>query len=207
VAQASMVQVRTGWDGAGTGTIAGADVLTVTNAHVARHRQLEVVLRGGRRLKAQVEAFDPRLDLAALRIEAHGLAAIPFGSSRDLRAGELVLAVGHPWGVEGGETLGFMIGAGADLPENPQPWRDLIAVSLHLRPGHSGGPLVDVHGRPVGIRTMLAGPEVGLAIPVDTVWQFLNDRLHRAIARAAWIQSAPSIWRGRCLCPTRAPER
>jgi len=184
-AQASMVQVRTRWDGAATGTVADADGLIVTNAHVARHPHLEVVLRDGRRLKAQVEAFDPRLDLAALRIEAHGLAAIPFGSSRGLRAGELVLAVGHPWGVEGGATLGVVIGVGADLPENPQPWRELVAVSLHLRPGHSGGPLVDMYGRLVGISTIMAGPEVGLAVPVDAVRQFLNGRLHGAIARAA----------------------
>ncbi|MCJ7677391.1 MAG: serine protease [Anaerolineales bacterium] len=184
-AQASMVQVRTGRDGAGTGTITDADGLVVTNAHVARHRHLEVVLHDGRRLPATVEAFDPRLDLAALRIEARGLPAIPLGSSRQLRAGELVLAVGHPWGVEGGATLGVVIGVGADLPENPQPWRDLVAVSLHLRPGHSGGPLADVHGRLVGISTMMAGPEVGLAVPVDALRQFLIDRLPSPIARAA----------------------
>jgi S1-C subfamily serine protease len=95
------------------------------------------------------------------------------------------LAVGHPWGVEGGATLGVVIGIGADLPENPQPWRELIAVSLHLRPGHSGGPLVDAHGTLVGINTMMAGPEVGLAVPVDAVQDFLKDRVQRTIARAA----------------------
>jgi len=184
-AQASMVQIRSGEDGAGTGTIGSADGVIVTNAHVARHRRLEVVLRDGRRLEAHVEAFDPQLDLAALRIPAHDLPAIPIGSSGQLRPGELVLAVGHPWGVEGGATLGVVIGIGADLPENPQPWRELIAVSLHLRPGHSGGPLVDAHGNLVGINTMMAGPEVGLAVPVDAVMQFLKERVQRTIARAA----------------------
>ena len=84
-----------------------------------------------------------------------------------------------------GGTSKAVIFAAADLPENPQPWRDLVAVSLYLRPGHSGGPLVDMHGRLVGISTIMAGPEVGLAVPVDAVRQFLNDRLQRTIARAA----------------------
>jgi serine protease Do len=184
-AQGSMVQIRSGTEGVGTGTIGFADGLIVTNAHVARHGSLEVILPDGRRLVAQVEAFDARLDLATLRIPAHGLQAIPLGSSRQLRAGELVLAVGHPWGIEGGATLGVVIGMGAGLPENPQPWRELIAVSLHLRPGHSGGPLVDAHGNLVGINTMMAGPDVGLAVPVDAVKQFLKDRIQPPIAWAA----------------------
>ena len=184
-AQASMVQIRSGKDGAGTGTIGSADGLVLTNAHVVQHHRMQVVLHDGRRLEAQVEAIDPRLDLAALRVSAHGLPAIRLGSSGQLRAGELVLAVGNPWGVEGGATLGIVIGMGADLPENPQPWRELIAVSLHLRPGHSGGPLVDAHGNLVGINTMMAGPEVGLAVPVDAVKQFLRSRAQDTIAWAA----------------------
>ncbi len=184
-AQASMVQIRSGRDGAGTGTIGSVDGLVLTNAHVVQHHRMQVVLQDGRRLEAQVEAFDPRLDLAALRVSAHDLPAIRLGSSGQLRAGELVLAVGNPWGVEGGATLGIVIGIGADLPENPQPWRELIAVSLHLRPGHSGGPLVDAHGNLVGINTMMAGPEVGLAVPVDAVKQFLKARVQDTIARAA----------------------
>jgi S1-C subfamily serine protease len=95
------------------------------------------------------------------------------------------MAVGHPWGVEGGTTLGAVIGVGADLPENPAPGRELIALSLQLRPGHSGGPLVDVQGRLVGICAMMAGPEVGLAIPVDVVRDFLKSCLPGSQARAA----------------------
>jgi S1-C subfamily serine protease len=87
--------------------------------------------------------------------------------------------------VEGGATLGVVIGVGADLPENPQPWRELVAVSLHLRPGHSGGPLVDSRGRLIGINTMMAGPEVGLAVPVDAVDRFLRANTPREQARRA----------------------
>ena len=181
-ARLSMVQVRSGRNGAGTGTIVASDGQIVTNAHVARRGRSEVVLQDGRRVDATLEALEPRLDLALLRVEVLGLPAIPLGSSGDLRPGELVLSLGHPWGVEGGATLGVVIGVGANLPENPQPWRELVAVSLHLRPGHSGGPLVDTRGRLVGINTMMAGPEVGLAVPVDAVARFL--RAHRSRGRA-----------------------
>jgi serine protease Do len=181
-ARRSMVQVRSAREGAGTGTIIAADGHIVTNAHVARHGRLQVVLQDGRRVEAAVEAVEPHLDLALLRVEVSGLAPIALGSSGELRSGELVLSLGHPWGVEGGATLGVVIGVGADIPENPQPWRELVAVSLHLRPGHSGGPLVDMHGRLVGINTMMAGPEVGLAVPVDAVDRFV--RAHRSRGRA-----------------------
>ena len=181
-ARQSMVQVRSGRDGAGTGTIVASDGQIVTNAHVARHGRLEVGLQDGRRLVASLEGIAPGLDLALLRVGVLGLPAIHLGSSSEVRPGELVLSLGHPWGVEGGATLGVVIGVGADIPENPQPWRELVAVSLHLRPGHSGGPLVDTHGRLVGINTMMAGPEVGLAVPVDAVHRFL--RAHRSRDRA-----------------------
>ncbi len=146
-ARASLVQIRDGGQGAGSGTIWDDEGLIVTNAHVARGRRVDVRLPGGRRSAAQVLATDPYRDLAVLRLEAHGLPGLVPGFSRSLRPGELVMAVGHPWGVEGGTTLGAVIGVGADLPENPAPGRELIALSLQLRPGHSGGPLGGCPGK------------------------------------------------------------
>ena len=184
MARASLVQIRDGGQGAGSGTIWDDEGLIVTNAHVAQGRRVEVRLPGGRQSSAQVLAADPYRDLAVLRVEADGLPGLVPGFSRSLRPGELVMAVGHPWGVEGGTTLGAVIGVGADLPESPAPGRELIALSLQLRPGHSGGPLVDVQGRLVGICAMMAGPEVGLAIPVDVVQDFLKTCLPGSQARA-----------------------
>ena len=71
---------------------------------------------------------------------------------------------GASQGVAGAVTAGTVIGMGSQLPELPISGRELIAICLHLRPGNSGGPLVDVQGRLVGINTMMAGPEVGLAV-------------------------------------------
>ena len=82
------------------------------------------------------------------------------------------MAAGHPWGVEGAVATGVVIGAG-DEPDR----RELLAVSLSLRPGNSGGPLTDAQGRLVGINAMVTGPEVGLAVPVHVVKRFLKRAL------------------------------
>ena len=96
-----------------------------------------------------------------------------------LQPGNWVVAYGHPWGVDGAATAGVVIGQGPTLPERPRFGRDWLAVSLHYRPGHSGGPLVDAEGRLVGINTVMAGPDVGLAVPVHVIKSFLKVRLGR----------------------------
>ena len=184
-ARQSLVQVHNGRRGAGSGTIWHRDGLIVTNAHVVsdsghRHGQkgeLRVTLPDGTTLPARLLARDEGRDVAALLVEAKELTPIELGTSRDLQPGQWVLAVGYPWGVAGAATAGIVIGTGEDLPETPSPAREWIAVSLELRPGHSGGPLVDVKGRLVGVNTMMAGPEVGMAVPVHVVKEFLRREL------------------------------
>ena len=173
----SLVHVQNGRRGSGAGTIWHPQGLIVTNAHVAGRGPLKVGLLDGRTLPAQILARDPDRDLAALRVEASDLPSVQLGDSRRLRPGEWVMAVGHPWGVPGAATAGVVIGMGAEWPEMPRNGRDWVVVSLHMRPGHSGGPLVDVHGRLVGINTMINGPDVGVAIPVHVVVEFLRGAL------------------------------
>ncbi len=174
-ARRALVHIRNGRAGAGAGTIWHPDGLILTNAHVVGRRHLEVTLPDGRTLPARLLAHDPARDVAALGVEARGLPAMLLGDSRRLQPGQWVLAVGHPWGVEGAATAGVVAGVGRRLPEMPFSDRSWIAVSLHLRPGHSGGPLVDAEGRLVGINTMMAGPDVGLAVPVHEVRRFLRQ--------------------------------
>ena len=187
-ARQSLVQVHNGRRGAGSGAIWHHDGLIVTNAHVVSGRgrrhgphgpssELRVTLPDGTTLPARLLARDEGLDLAALLVEANELTPIELGTSRDVQPGQWVLAVGYPWGVAGAAIAGIVIGTGEDLPETPSPARDWIAVSLELRPGHSGGPLVDVQGRLVGVNTMMAGPEVGMAVPVYVVKEFLRREL------------------------------
>jgi len=177
VVQPAVVQVQNGRHGAGAGTVWHPDGLILTSAHVLRGRHVSVTLPDGRRLPGRVLAADTARDVAAVGIDATGLDTIALGDSRRLGAGDWVLAVGHPWGVPGAATAGVVAGAGAGLPDMPGHRREWIAVSLHLRPGHSGGPLVDVHGRLVGINTMMAGPDLGLAVPVHVVKAFLKEAL------------------------------
>lgn len=184
-----LVEIRNG-RGAGAGTIWHSDGLIITNAHVLGRHGLKVVLPDQRSFQARVVAFDRERDIAALSIEATGLPTIEVGDSRLLKPGEWVMAIGHPWGVLGAATAGVVIGQGSDLPELPGSGREWIAVSLHMRPGHSGGPLVDINGRLVGVNTMVAGPEVGMAVPVHVVKEFL--RQVRADAREAASRKSTS---------------
>ena len=110
-------------------------------------------------------------------MEASDLPTIDLGESSRVKPGQLVLAMGHPWGVVGAVAAGVVIGVGAHWPEMPSSQRDFVVVSLKLRPGNSGGPLVDVHGRLVGINSMITGPEVGMAVPVHVAKVFLRDAI------------------------------
>jgi serine protease Do len=173
----SLVHVQNGRRGSGAGTVWHPQGLVVTNAHVVGRGPVKVALTDGRVLPAQILASDAESDLAALRIEAEALPTIELGDSRRLRAGHWVVAVGHPWGEEGAATAGIVIGSGSEWPEMPRSGRDWIVVSLHMRPGHSGGPLVDVRGRLMGINTMINGPDVGLAVPTHVIVEFLQRSL------------------------------
>jgi serine protease Do len=194
IALRSLVRVQNGRYGAGAGIIWQADGLVVTNHHVisgvermshrphhqAGHAQsLAVILPDGRELPATVLAHDPAYDLAALRIQATGLPAIELGDSRQVQPGQFVLALGFPWGVSAGATSGVVIGMGSRLPEVGGGNREWLAASLHLRPGHSGGPMVDTQGRLLGINTMMNGPDVGVAVPVHVAQAFLRAAYDR----------------------------
>ncbi len=174
----SLVQISNGRRGVGAGTIWRPDGLIITNAHVVhgRSRKLKVTLPGGETLPARLLARDKNCDLAALSVEATNLPTIELSGSKPLQPGEWVLALGHPWGVVGAVTAGAVIDVGPAV-EGGLPGGEFVQVGLHMRPGHSGGPLVDAHGRLVGVSTMINGPDVGLAIPLHVVKTFLRREL------------------------------
>ena len=173
--RASLVRITNGRSGAGAGTIWSSEGLIITNAHVVQRAQPSVVLPGGRSLPARVAAYDEKRDLALLQVKASGLPAIELGDSRDLQAGEMVFAVGHPWGVAQAVTAGVIIGLGGDMPEMAATRREWLMVSLVLRPGNSGGPLVNTAGRLLGVNTIMTGPAVGGAVPIHVIREFLRE--------------------------------
>jgi serine protease Do len=176
-ARRSLVSIRNGRRGAGAGSIWHPDGLILTNAHVVERRSITVTLPDGRAMPARVVAREPAFDLAALSVEAEGLPAIELGDSREIRSGELVIALGHPWGVEGAAAAGVVIGIGPGPVDHPMPGNEWIVAGLMLRPGNSGGPLIDARGRLVGINTMMTGPEVAMAVPVHVAKDFLQRSL------------------------------
>lgn len=175
--QRSVVEVRTPGAGHGAGTIWQSDGLVVTNHHVVPRDWAEVVLADGRRLTATVVARDERNDLALLELAADGLPAVAVGDSGRLRVGELVVAVGHPFGVRGAATIGVVSTAMLPRPVS-LPVRELIRADVLLGPGNSGGPLADARGRVVGINAMVVGG-MALAVPDHLVERLVTARAAR----------------------------
>ncbi len=194
----SLVRVSAGGKGFGSGAVwhsGGSQALIITNAHMVSGASgvrnvdngLTLTLADGSTHSARLLAQNTGQDLAALSIDLEGgtpgdagvLTPVVLGDSRSLEPGHWVIALGHPWGVAGAAVGGAVIGWGADLPEfgSEDGAREWIAAGLSLRPGHSGGPLVDAQGRLVGICTMMAGPQVGMAVPVHTAKDFLKREL------------------------------
>ncbi len=172
----SVVQVLDDGGGRGAGTVWHPDGLILTNAHVVRDRTFRVSLEDGRVMAARVVAVSKEHDLAALVVDARDLPAISIGDSRRVMPGAVVFAVGHPWGQVGAVTSGIAIG----LESHEGSGREWLAVNMRLRPGNSGGPLLDSEGRLIGINTIMNGPQVGLAVPAHVAKGFLNRELEAA---------------------------
>lgn len=170
--QPSVVAVQDGPRGGGAGVIWRADGLILTNDHVAHGEELEVIFQDGARATAQVIARDRENDLAALRVPHTGLAAAPVGDARALRVGELVLAIGHPLGVERAVSAGIV-----NARPNPGAQRELIVADIYLNRGNSGGPLANVRGEVVGINAMVMTPGLGLAVPSHVAQDFVRRAL------------------------------
>lgn len=201
-----VVQVRTGQGGIGSGVIwrtgepderGVAEATVITNAHVARaagSHTFTLRLADGRELPATLTAIDPEHDLAALRTQGADLRAVEVGDSTALRVGELVFAIGNPFGREGAVTFGVVAArapADPDIALEPAEERDVpgedrgpgrrafrgievIQADIRLYPGNSGGPLADAHGRVMGINAMVGGG-LAFAIPSHTVRRFLLE--------------------------------
>jgi len=137
-----------------TGETQGGSLI-ITNAHVATSQRHRVELGDGRVMEAVRTQFDPEQDLAALRIPATDLPTATIGNSDSLRVGELVVAVGNPFGTKGAVTTGIIHTTASSS----------VIADIRLFPGNSGGSLADCQGRVIGINTMIAS---GLAVAVST---------------------------------------
>ncbi|GAB4581488.1 MAG: hypothetical protein Fur0022_42350 [Anaerolineales bacterium] len=169
----SLVVVQNGPSGAGAGVIWG-EGLILTNNHVAIHAKPSVILPNGRETHAKVIARDPEIDLALLSAEVNGTPALPFADSRQVRPGELVLALGHPLGQRNVVTLGVVSSVDSAETNGARKSIPIIRSDVVLLPGNSGGPLVNAAGEVIGINTLVVGGDQGYAIPAHLADAFIN---------------------------------
>ena len=178
--------------GLGSGVIVSPNGYILTNFHVVEAADdIQVSLNDGTTHKAQVIGSDPESDLAILQIKAEKLPIITFGQMDDLRVGDVVLAIGNPFGVGQTVTMGIVSALGrSHLGINT--FENFIQTDAAINPGNSGGALVDVHGNLVGINTAIysrtgGNHGIGFAIPVSSARNIMEQIIQNGTVTRGWI--------------------
>src|SRR6185503_18208297 len=164
-------------EGAGSGSIIDAQGDILTNDHIiANAEKLTVSFGGGKTYPARVGGKDPDTDLAVIRLleqPKEPITVVPMGDSDHLTVGQKVLAIGNPFGLDRTLTTGVISGLQRPIrAENNRQIEGAIQTDAAINPGNSGGPLLDSHGRMIGINSQIESPSgasagVGFAIPVS----------------------------------------
>lgn len=176
----------------GSGVILTPEGLIVTNHHVvAGADAVEVSLADGRRLAAELIGSDPETDLAVLRVAAADLPVIAGSTQARPRVGDIVLALGNPWGVGQAVTMGIVGATGRDRL-GLTTFEDFIQHDAAINPGHSGGALVNTQGELVGINTAIfsrsgGSDGIGFAIPTRLVMEVVDQIAEHGSVIRGWL--------------------
>jgi S1-C subfamily serine protease len=177
--------------GAGSGVIIAPDGYILTNDHVVHEAaELSVTLQDGVSYQAELVGTDPATDLAVLRANAAGLPYATLGDSGTLKAGQLVIAIGNPFGFQSTVSTGVVSALGRALRSREgRLIEDIIQHTAPLNPGNSGGPLVDSRGRVVGVNTAIIVMAQGIAfsIPANTARWVVSQLLAQGRVRRGFL--------------------
>ncbi len=176
----------------GSGVIVSEDGFILTNHHVVEAAdEIQVALSDGKTLDAAVVGTDPETDLAVLKVKRKGLPAITFAKSESQRVGDVVLAIGNPFGVGQTVTMGIISALGrSHLGINT--FENYIQTDAAINPGNSGGALVDGAGNLVGVNTAIFSRSggnlgIGFAIPVSIVRQVMQEIISHGAVTRGWV--------------------
>jgi serine protease DegS len=176
----------------GSGVILSAQGYVLTNSHVIEGAdEIQVLLQDGRTTEAEVVGIDSGTDLAVLRIRLDNLPTIKIGSTKNLRVGDVVLAIGNPYGVGQTVTLGIVSATGRNQLGISR-YEDFIQTDAAINPGNSGGALINAWGELIGINTAIFSKSggsqgIGFAIPAHQVTNVLKQIIEHGYVQRGWL--------------------
>ena len=175
----------------GSGVVIDPRGYILTNEHVLwRASRILVLLSDRRTFEASIFGIDPRSDLAVLKIESDApLAAADLGTSSDLMIGETVIAIGNPYGLSNTVTTGVLSATRRSMKVGDRVYSDFVQTDAPISPGSSGGALLSIEGKLIGINTAILaeGSGISFAIPVDRARKVFDDLLRYREVRVAWL--------------------
>ena len=177
----------------GSGFFISQDGLVVTNNHVVeRATQIQIVMSDGREIDAELVGADPLTDLAVVRVKEPGpYPYVKFGTSKDVRKGDWVVALGNPFGLGGSASAGILSADGRELGAG-SPYTDFLQIDAPINRGNSGGPTFDLKGNVIGVNSQILSPTggsvgIGFAIPAELAREVTDTLIRNGRVSRGWL--------------------
>ena len=176
--------------GTGSGFIISQEGYILTNEHVVhKAEKIKVTLSDGREFDGKVIGSDLDSDIAIVKIDSDDLPIVILGDSDKLRVGEIVVAIGNPYGLQQTVTMGVVSAEGRSIPVEEHTYRNFIQTDAAINPGNSGGPLLNTKGEVVGINTAIIAyaQGIGFAIPINIPKKNIDELIELGKVRRSWL--------------------